>query len=138
MQAPAKARALAEYLAAPTPALDWTHWHCGRFVGGWIHHTLGLDVLQGLLPCNTPAAWVRLIVRAGGWPALVTARLGCSPIPAACAQLGDIMLLPGAVTGGTLGICAGHTAVCTAELGGTAHLPMAEALRAWRLDEVKP
>lgn len=128
--------ALAEYLDGPHGPFDWASSHCGHFVAGWIKAATGRDVLSGLLPAETAAGWVRVVVGAGGWRALVTSCLRCDPVPPAFAQIGDVVLLPGPMTGGTLGICAGRTVVLVSDDGASIHLPMSTAVAAWRLRDV--
>lgn len=127
---------LAQYLQQQVQPFCWHQRHCAHFAAGWVLAATGRNVLQGLPACRTMRAWAAYIRRVGGFEALVTRCLRCSPVPPAMAQLGDVVLLPGDVTGGTLGVCAGATAACLGEGGASVHLPMAGALAAWRLREV--
>lgn len=127
---------LACYLAE-CESFDWARFNCGHFIAGWVRRATGRDVMAGLPEAGGVRDWLRTVQAAGGVEPLVTARLGCSPIAPAFAAIGDLVLLPGAVTGGTLGLCAGRTAVCLAEPFGTAHVPMSRATAAWRLAEVR-
>jgi hypothetical protein len=133
-----RARQLTEYLlACAGHRFDWSGCNCAHFAAAWVRLATGREALAGLPAHADVREWLRQVQRAGGVQPLVTAQLGCPPIAPAHAAVGDLVLLPGDVTGGTLGICAGSTAVCVADPGGTVHLPMAQALAAWRLAEVR-
>lgn len=139
-----RARLLEQYLgAAPARAFDWAAWNCCHFAAGWVRAVCGWDPMHGL-PA-TPAARdaVRLVRRLGGSLAAAwTRQLGAQPLPAAMAQLGDLVLLPvplraneaaDARTGHAVGICAGLSVVACTDAGDFAFVPMSEATAAWRL-----
>lgn len=127
---------LATYLAQRHQPFDWRSHTCAHWAAGWVHAATGRDPLQGLPPCATVRDWLEVVREAGGFQALVTRQLRCSPVAPAMAQLGDVVLLPGLQTGGVLALCAGTTAALLADDGASVHVPMHQALAAWRLREV--
>lgn len=128
---------LAAYLGAPgSPPFSWERRHCGHFTGAWVLQATGRDVLRTLPPLEGPLAWAREIHRAGGWVALVSRCLLASPVAPSFAQVGDVVLLPGEMTGGTLGLCVGTHVACLADDGSLVYSPVAEAIAAWHLREV--
>ena len=126
---------LTHYLSAIAGPWCWATHHCGTLVAGWVSRATGRNPLDKLRH-DSAAAWVRAAQDAGGLDRLVSRALRCEPVPAAMAQTGDIVMLPGRITGGALGICNGATAAVLAEGGAVTFAPMAEALHAWRLREV--
>lgn len=126
---------LSHYLATIAGPWCWASHHCGTFVAGWVQRSTGRNPLASLQH-DSAAAWVRAAQDAGGLDRLVSRALRCDPVPAAMAQTGDIVMLPGRITGGALGICNGPTAAVLMEGGAVGFAPMAEALHAWRLREV--
>lgn len=130
------ARQLSAYLASASGgAFDWRSANCAHFAAGWVRWATGRDVRGSLPERGNMREWARLARDAGGMQVLVTDRLRCQPIAPAFARLGDIVLLPGALTG-TLAVCNGRTAVCPADPRGTVFLPMSSAIYAWRLAEI--
>lgn len=129
---------LATYLAERHAPFDWRGHTCAHWAAGWVRGATGRDALQGLPACASPREWLELVRDAGGFQQLVTRQLRCSPVAPAMAQLGDLVLLPGLHTGGTLALCAGTTAAVLADDGATVHVPMHQAIVAWRLREVAP
>lgn len=128
---------LAQYLQDHhAGAFCWQRHHCGHFVGGWVQAATGRNPLAGLPAARTLRAWAAYLRRAGGFQAVVSRALHCSPVAPAWAQTGDVVLLPGEVTGGTLGICSDTYAICLGMEGEAVFLPMAQAIAAWRLREV--
>lgn len=131
-QQPSIAHALCGYLAAwQPPHFDWRDHHCGSFAAGWVRLRTGRDFLAGLEAHRTQRQWRRVV--AGDMAELVTRQCGVLPLLATLAQAGDVVLLPGAMAGGTLCICAGPTAVGVDESGACVHVPMSEARCAWPL-----
>lgn len=130
--------ALALYLQTYAAPFDWQRAHCGDFIGGWVQACTGRSPVRGMARHASALAWRRAIDGAGGFTALVSARLGCAPVEPTRAHIGDVVLLPGDMAGGTLGLCAGRTAVCVDDAGACVHVPMALALHAWPLAEVRP
>jgi hypothetical protein len=126
---------LALYLSGIAGPWCWATHHCGTFTAGWVRRSTGRDPLA-LLQYGSAEEWVRAARDAGGLDRLVSRALHCEPVPAAMAQAGDIVMLPGRITGGALGICNGRTAAVLVEDGAVAFEPMTEALCAWRLREV--
>jgi hypothetical protein len=129
--------ALALYLQTSAQPFDWRNASCADFVAGWLVSRTGCDPMGGLRRHCTALGWHRAIQARGGWVPLVSGQLGCDPVQPSLAQTGDVVLLPGAITGGTLALCAGRTAVCVDEHGAQVHVPMAEALHAWPLAGVR-
>lgn len=129
------ARQLDAYLQARgTAAWRWDTSNCAHFAGGWICWATQDDPLDGLPPTPTPSAARALVDRLGGsMQAAVTLRLGREPVAPALARVGDIVLLPGGVVGGALGICAGLSALALDDAGAVTHVDMATAVAAWRL-----
>jgi hypothetical protein len=130
-------RALDEYLDR-WGSFDWAHGHCGIFAGNWVRQITRRRTLDGLPTLGSAIAWMRRVQGLGGLQVIVTERMGVQPINPAMAQVGDIVMLPGPVTGGALGICCGRTAALLHPNCGIVHLPMAQAIHAWPLREVKP
>jgi hypothetical protein len=127
------AQALDLYLHAYARGFDWQRAHCGDFAGGWVQAITGRNPCAGLPRQTSARAWARAVQQAGGMEALVSSLMQCAPIRPQQAQLGDVVMLPGSITGGTLGICAGRTGVFVTETGSSLHAPMTEAVLAWRL-----
>lgn len=126
------AERLTAYLATWTgEGFDWRLRHCGTFAAGWVREVTGRDALAGLESHRTLADWRRAV--GGDMAELVSRQLQSLPVLSALAQLGDVVLLPGRITGGTLAICAGRTAATIDELGACIHVPMIEARCAWRV-----
>lgn len=134
---------LADYLAATRGAhFDWAGWNCCHFAARWVQFATGRNPMAGLPRTPNGRAALRLVQQLGGSVAAAwTRQLGREPIPAAMAQVGDVVLIPAPVlpgetearTGEVVGICAGMSAiVCTAE-GHHAYVPMTAAVVAWRL-----
>lgn len=117
---------------------DWSRSHCGHFVGGWVRQVTGRDALAGLPSLPSALLWMRRVQTLGGLCALVTRQLGVEPVDPRVAKAGDIVMMPGPVTGGALGICCGRTAALAHHDRGVQHVDMTEALHAWPLAEVRP
>ena len=127
------AKALGIYLQAYSAPFDWRRAHCGDFAGGWVLACTGRSPTAGMPRHATALGWRRALEQSGGMVAVVSARLQRQPILPTLAQVGDVVMLPGDLTGGTLAICAGRTAICVDDAGATVHVPMSDALHAWRL-----
>lgn len=134
---------LGDYLAATRgAAFDWAGWNCCHFAARWVQFATGRNPMAGLPRTANGRAALRLVQQLGGSVAAAwTRQLGREAIPAAMAQVGDVVLIPAPIvpgetevrTGEVVGICAGLSAiVCTAE-GHHAHVPMSAATAAWRL-----
>ena len=127
--------ALNEYVAQSNgKEFSWSANNCGDFIRGWIREATGktIDVLPH---GDTEAEAMDRIVELGGIERMMTLALGCSPIPASMAQVGDIVL----VSGGSMGVlcvCNGRTAVGPGQLGRPVFVPMFMATAAWRIREV--
>jgi hypothetical protein len=127
---------LARFLAGQGAcAFDWASSNCGHYTAAWVQATTGRNPMAGLPTTPNVRAALRLVHKLGGsLEAACTRLLGAAPIPAALAQLGDLVLIPTGPggCGGALGICAGRTAVFrTTE--GLVSLPMSQAVSAWRV-----
>lgn len=131
-----RARHLGAYLAAWRPAgWCWAQVHCGSFAAGWVQHATGRDALAGLRGITTLAGWARAV--RGDMAGLVTRQLGgLLPQAPALARTGDVLLLPGHMAGGTLGICNGRHAVVLDDRGAVHMVPAVAATHAWALDGV--
>ena len=123
---------LTQYLADwPVAGFDWHTRHCGTFAAGWVRLVTGRDALAGLEGHRTLADWRRAV--GDDMAELVTRQLGIMPRLPMLAQVGDVVLLPGRLAGGTLALCAGRTAATVDEHGACLHLPMLQARCAWPL-----
>lgn len=112
---------------------DWAKANCCHFAAGWIESRGKPSPMAGLRETRSKFAAYRLIGELGGsLRAAVTKQLGCEPIEAALAQVGDVVLMPLPEGGAAVGICAGRTAILALADGATGHLPMTEAMCAWR------
>lgn len=111
---------------------DWRHWNCCSMVASWVHLRTGRYVMRDVPATPTRQAAHRQIRRLGGsLRAVWTGWLGSEPIPPTLAQPGDVVLVQ-AGDDEAVGICAGRTAVVLT-LPGLAHVPMAGATAAWRV-----
>ncbi len=106
---------------------------CGMLAADWIRTATGADPAADLRGRYRSVAGSVAIVRRVGHASLtdlVTARLG-PPVPPLLARRGDIVELPGD-SGPALGICTGADAVAMGQ-DGLVTVPMANAVRAWRV-----
>lgn len=137
------ARRLTDWLAGSRPgAFDWAAANCCHFAAAWVQHATGRDPMAGLPRTATARQALRLVRRLGGsLQAAWTQQLGVQPLPAALAQVGDLVLMPsqaGAVgVGGAVGVCGGASVVLAGDLGGHLWVPLAGGSAAWRLAEVR-
>lgn len=129
--------ALTEYLAEWPRRFDWQTHHCGSFVGGWIERATGRPALDALPRVSGMREWCRYVEDSGGMLALSTATLRCQHIAPSLSQPGDILLFPGGISGGALGIRlhANAGAVLSAA-GGVVLCRVDQAQAAWPLSEV--
>lgn len=136
MHEPNISQALCQYIATwQAPGFDWARCHCGTFAAGWVRLRTGRDALAGL-ECNaTQRQWHRAVGE--DMAELVTRQLATLPVLATLAQVGDVVMLPGAGAIGTLTICAGSTAVGIDAHGACTHVPMSEARCAWPLRAIE-
>lgn len=127
---------LTQYLQAwPVAGFDWRSRHCGTLIAGWVLLMTGRDALAGLENCRTLADWRREVGH--DMAVLVSRQLGVMPVLPTLAHVGDVVLLPGKMAGGTLALCAGRTAATVDEHGACIHVPMAEARCAWHLVQIE-
>ena len=144
MTAPAStAVLLTQFLAAHrAPAFSWATANCCHFAAAWVLHATGRDPMQGLASTPSARAALRLVRSLGGsLQAAWTRQLGRPPVPAAMAQVGDLVLMPthaqpwlGEVgTGALVGICVGPSVVVAGDLGGYLYAPLCGGTVAWRL-----
>lgn len=135
-QQPDRGRQLGAYLAAWQPTgWCWAQAHCGAFAAGWVQYATGRDALDGLRHITTLPGWVRAV--RGDMAALVSRQLGgLQPQPPALARTGDVLLLPGTLAGGALGVANGRHALVLDEQGGVQFVPLQRAVHAWPLAEV--
>lgn len=135
---------LSAYLALqPAQAFCWQRNNCCHFTARWVARITGCNPMQGL--AETPdvrSAW-RLVRQLGGdLRAAWSHQLGQEPINALLAQVGDVVMFPvidadAAGLGALVGICAGRTVVVLDLAGNVQHLPLTEALCAWRITRVE-
>jgi hypothetical protein len=123
----ALAACIAERQARP---FAWGDQDCARFPAACVQAMTGADPMAAVPAYSTAAEAARIIGAAGGLGALAAARLGPEVLPAA-AQVGDVGLLANdgreclAVWGGDCWLAAGEQ--------GLVRLPLAAALRVWRV-----
>lgn len=144
---PGLAELLGEHLAhSQGLAFSWGQANCCHFAARWVERATGANPMQGLPATASAAAAVRLVRALGGTlQAAWTLQLRRQPVPAAMAQLGDVVLLPmpddmrgrgpGHATGQAVGVCVGSQAVVMTAEGFHAYLPMRMAVCAWPLRE---
>jgi hypothetical protein len=107
---------------------------CALWVADAVAAMLGRDALAELRqPVRRTAAQAYRAVRRRGGYAAALARAGLQPVPPACAQRGDVALLPapGQPTP-ALAICMGADAAAPGP-HGLVTMPMAQATAAWRV-----
>ena len=129
---------LAEYLAGWPRKFDWSRSHCGHFAFGWVNASTGRDALAVLPDAATARQWAGLVERRGGMAHLVSDLLRCKPVAPVAAQPGDLLLFPGRVTGGALGIRLHAGAAVLGADGAVCVVSVADALAAWPVGEVLP
>lgn len=134
-----RGKLLSQFLAAyPVRPFSWGAHSCVHFAAAWVQACEGTNPLPVLDATMTQHQALRELRRHGAdLAAAVSARLGRDPIAPALACVGDVVLstaLPGCGTGQALGLCCGTTAVHLDQHGATVHLPMAQALQAWRVE----
>ena len=138
-----RAAQLADYLLAARGApFSWAAANCCHFAAGWVLFATGRSPMAGLPATPTAREALRLVQQLGGsLRAAWSRQLGAEPIPAAMAQVGDVVLIPAPIvpgetelrTGELVGICAGMSAIVATAEGHHAHVPMSMAAAAWRL-----
>ena len=129
---------LAEYIAGWPRKFDWSRSHCGHFAMGWVNASTGRDALAAIPDAATARQWVGLVERSGGMAHLVSDRLRCKPIAPAVSQPGDIVLFPGRITGGALGIRLHAGAAVLGDDGAVRVVSISDAVAAWPVSEVLP
>jgi hypothetical protein len=135
-------RALTAFLAAHrAAAFDWSVANCCHFAAAWVRYATGQDPMAGLpVTPSARAAW-RLVQALGGTlQAAWSQRLGRSALPAAMAQVGDLVLMPTRPhaevgVGGIVGVCVGASVVLLSEKGHLLYAPLYAGIAAWRLSE---
>lgn len=123
---------LAQYIEGLGP-FDWAAANCCHYVAGWFVANGQPDPMVGIRSTPTLLAARRLVAEGGGIVGLITERLGRESIPAALAQVGDIVHFHLDGAGFTLGICNGIVSVCIDEEGAAVFLPTLRGSCAWRL-----
>ncbi len=135
-----KARALARHLSTHTKNFDWHSDNCTHFCARFIAEIEGRDPLAGF-QMPTSKSQARRLLRKELFADLVSAALGRAHLPAAFAQVGDLVLLPLSPPDPlslALGLCAGDTtALRTDTAGPVAFLPTASGLCCWRIGAVR-
>lgn len=115
---------------------EWRASNCAHFAAGWLIELTGRNPLRNLPETPSRMAARRLVLQMGGSLADACTRvLGRSPIAAAQAQLGDIVLLPVAShpASGALAVCGGRMSAALTQEAGVVWLPTASAVAAWRV-----
>lgn len=135
-------RALAHYLGQQIGAqFDWRTRNCCHFAAGWVLALMGTDPMRGL-PQTTDAQSARRLVRSlgGSLRAAWSQQLGMEPVPAALAEVGDVVLIDNTLlqtmgsadgVGALVGVCCGHVVGVLADDGALLYLPLAAAECAW-------
>lgn len=115
-------------------AFDWGAASCCTFVAGWVHACCGRDPLAGVPAVANEREALRLLRgRFGGSLRSACAeQLGTECVGPALARVGDVAFVSIGATG-AVGICAGRTVALLQIDGAIVHVPIAEALCAWRL-----
>jgi hypothetical protein len=128
---------LLEYISAWPQRFDWHDSHCAHFALGWAQAATGRPALAAIPAVSGLRDWMRAVAAEGGMREMVSTRLRCQAVPADDAQPGDLVMLPGLLTGGALGIRlhAGGVAVLGHD-GRVTVVPSKRAQCAWRLPEV--
>lgn len=130
--------ALGDYIAAWPRRFDWTRSHCAHFALGWVQAATGKPALAAIPAVGGALPWARAVRDAGGMRAMVSARLRCEFVPVEAAAPGDLLLYPGGVTGGALGIRLQAGAAVLRNDGAVAVVSAARALCAWPLAGLLP
>lgn len=132
---PSIAQQLADYTAGyGARAFDWNTANCCHFAAGWLRLRTGRDAMEDLPQTPNKATAIRVLRALGGLRRAVTNRSGCRQVIASLAQVGDLVLRELPEGGVALGICAGRTSMHVDEAGAILHLPMDEAVCAWRVE----
>lgn len=122
------------YLAAWDKRFCWVDAHCGTFVGGWVRAVTGRDPSPRMPAVAGAGGWARAARAHGGMRGLVSHVVGCQPQPVAGAQAGDLLMFPGHVTGGALGIRLYAAGAAVLDEAGRVRVTAANAaLCAWPL-----
>lgn len=124
---------LADYISTWPRRFDWSDSHCAHFALGWVQASTGRPALAAIPDVHGLRDWMRVVRDAGGMAAMVSDRLRCEAINAREAQPGDLVMLPGLLTGGALGVRL-HGGVAVLGDGGAVRVVSAErAVCAWPL-----
>jgi len=134
---------LSAYVAAWPRRFCWHDSHCGHFALGWVQAATGRPALAAIPPVAGVREWMRAVAAEGGMAAMVSRRLRCPLMAADQAQPGDLVLMPGMLTGGALGVRLHAGVAALGESGRVEVVSLARALCAWPLagllaDEVQP
>lgn len=129
--------ALTDYLAAWPRRFDWQASHCGAFVLGWVEHATGRPALDAMPRVSGMREWCRYVEASGGMRELSSNVLRCQATDVQRSAPGDILLYPGGIVGGALGIrLYGPVGAVLSADGGVVLCRADEALAAWPLSEV--
>lgn len=124
---------LTDYIASWPARFDWHDSHCAHFALGWVQASTGRPALAAMPDVSGLREWVKAVRDAGGMERMVSDRLRCEPIPAPSAQAGDMVMMPGLLTGGALGIRL-HAGVAVLGEGGRVRVvSAAHVVAAWPL-----
>lgn len=125
----------------PVRSWNWATANCCTFAAAWVQAMEGHNPMPPLPATATARSVQQLVQQYGGLAAMVSTLLRRDSIAPTAAQVGDLVLSPCGMApthvvagaGYALGICAGRTAVHIDLHGAAVHLPMAQALVAWRV-----
>jgi hypothetical protein len=129
---------LPRYLDAWAGPFDWSHSHCGHFALGWVERATGRPALAAMPAVSGALDWRRAVRAAGGLQAMVSSRLRCHAVGPEYSQMGDLLLFPGSVTGGALGIRLRAGAAVLREDGRVGVVSTAGAMCSWPLPMLLP
>lgn len=139
-----RAAALGDFVVAYQPQpFNWATHNCCHFASAWVQACEGTNPMPAL-PAQADALDVARAMRQHGdtLQAAITALLQRQPIATNLAQVGDLVLSrtlgsngpAGEYLGLALGICAGRTAMHLDVHGAAVHLPVSQAVAAWRVN----
>ena len=124
---------LTDYLAGWPRRFDWADSHCAHFAFGWAQASTGRPALAVIPAVSGLRDWMRALADAGGMERMVSERLCCASVPADQAQPGDIVMIPGLLTGGALGVRLHAGVAALGESGRVEVVSLQRAVCAWPL-----
>lgn len=124
------------YIAAWPRRFDWADSHCAHFALGWVQAATGRPALAAIPKVAGMRPWMRAVADEGGMQHMVSTRLNCRPVSAEQAQPGDLVMLPGLLTGGVLGIRLHAGVAALGESGRVEVVSLRHAVCAWPLQYI--